>query len=772
MEDAYIIEGVLGGYVTSGRKQGTNAARLLLAHQHGTPLADLPPILKSPNEWIFDDRALQQHGIDLPGNLRAWAVLLHPRPTPYDRFRSLILGVLIVLAGAFLLVVTVSITALSRKNRDLIRAGTAAEAANVRFHQLAEQSRTWHWEVDAEGLYTYISDVSGEVIGYRPEELVGKKHFYDLHPEEGRETFKGGAFKAFALRQPFRNFENIVETRDGRHVWMSTNGIPSLDSKGHLLGYLGSDTDITERKQTEEALRESEQRFRAITSTASDAILLMDDKGKIVYWNPAGERIFGYTEQEAIGKDLHLLLAPQRLHASYQKGFAGFVQTGQGPVVNRTIETMAINKAGGEFPIEISTSAMNIKERWHALGIIRDITERKRTEDEKRGLEERLNRAEKMEALGVLAGGVAHDLNNVLGVVVGYSELLLLKTEVSNTVRSYISKILKGGERAAAIVQDLLTLARRGVSGKDVVNLNQIVADFQELPEYENLVSYHPSVEIQAVLEPDLPNISGSSVHLAKSLFNLVSNGCEAMPQGGILSIRTTDQYLDKPIQGYDEVREGEYVSLSVSDSGEGISETDLKRVFEPFYTKKIMGRSGTGLGLAVVWGTVKDHAGYVNVQSEEGKGSTFTLYFPVTKDETTDIGMIISPSQYMGKGETILIVDDVKGQRELATEMLRKLNYRITSVDSGEEAVLHLKEHPCDLLILDMIMDPGMDGLDTYKKVLEISPGQKAIIVSGFSESGRVHAAQALGAGAYVRKPYVIEKLGLAVRRELDRIP
>jgi len=236
------------------------------------------------------------------------------------------------------------------------------------------------------------------------------------------------------------------------------------------------------------------------------------------------------------------------------------------------------------------------------------------------------------------------------------------------------------------------------------------------------------------------------------------------------LTVRTVNQYLEKPIEGYDEVRKGDYVILSVSDTGEGISEADLKRIFEPFYTKKVMGRSGTGLGLAVVWGTVKDHHGYINVQSEEGKGSTFTLYFPVTKEEIAAEHDPVPLSGYMGKGEFILIVDDVKEQRDLATEMLKKLNYTLSSVASGEEAVAYLKDHSCDLLILDMIMDPGMDGLDTYKKVLEISPKQKAIIVSGFSESDRVQATHALGAGAYVRKPYVFEKLGLAVRKELDR--
>jgi CheY-like chemotaxis protein len=182
------------------------------------------------------------------------------------------------------------------------------------------------------------------------------------------------------------------------------------------------------------------------------------------------------------------------------------------------------------------------------------------------------------------------------------------------------------------------------------------------------------------------------------------------------------------------------------------------------------MGRSGTGLGLAVVWGTVKDHDGYINVQSEEGKGSTFTLYFPATRQDISVEALAVSASAYMGRGESILIVDDVKGQRDLAAEILQNLNYNVASVSSGEEAVMYLKEHHVDLMVLDMIMDPGMDGLDTYRSVLEIHPKQKAIIVSGFSETDRVSTAQKLGAGAYMRKPYIIEKLGLSVRKELDR--
>jgi CheY-like chemotaxis protein len=284
------------------------------------------------------------------------------------------------------------------------------------------------------------------------------------------------------------------------------------------------------------------------------------------------------------------------------------------------------------------------------------------------------------------------------------------------------------------------------------------------------VLAYNPHVKLIMEFEPDLLNIMGSPVHLSKTIINLASNAVEAMPNGGILKITTTNQYLDIPIHGYDNIREGDYVVLTVSDTGEGILDKDIKRIFEPFYTKKIMGRSGTGLGLAVVWGTIKDHNGYINVESTEGQGTTFTLYFPVTREEMESEQISVSMSEYTGNGETILIVDDINRQRELASRMLSKLNYSVSSVTSGEEAIEYVKAHKVDLVVLDMIMDPGIDGLETYEKILKINPRQRAVIVSGFSESDRVKEAQRIGAGAYVPKPYILERLGMAVRTELDR--
>jgi CheY-like chemotaxis protein len=267
-----------------------------------------------------------------------------------------------------------------------------------------------------------------------------------------------------------------------------------------------------------------------------------------------------------------------------------------------------------------------------------------------------------------------------------------------------------------------------------------------------------------------LLNIKGSPVHLEKMLMNLVINAAESISGEGEVTIRTENRYLDKAVRGYDEVREGDYAVLTVSDTGMGIPAENREKIFEPFYTKKTMGRSGTGLGLAIVWGTVKDHNGYIDVQTEVGEGTAFTLYFPVKREGLTAPRQKEQREQYMGNGESVLVVDDIAEQRAVAAGLLTRLGYEVHVVPGGKEAVEYLKENKVDILVLDMIMAPGIDGLETYQRVLEINPKQKAILVSGFSETERVREAQRLGAGAYVKKPYVMEQIGVAVRDEINR--
>ena len=335
-------------------------------------------------------------------------------------------------------------------------------------------------------------------------------------------------------------------------------------------------------------------------------------------------------------------------------------------------------------------------------------------------------------------------------------------------MKAPIMTIKESGQKAAAIVQDLLTLARRGVVTRDILNLNQVIDQYRTSPEHHKIMSNHPEVHATFHLESDLPNIQGSSVHLKKTVMNLIANAAEAQPDGGQILVTTQCVYLDRPIRGYDKIIEGEYVVLKVRDQGEGIGNEDLDRIFEPFYTKKKMGRSGTGLGLAVVWGTVQDHRGYINVSSQPNQGTQFELYFPLSREVVMAKEYQGNYEDFFGNDQIILVVDDMDDQREIASRLLKRLKYRVVTAESGEAALDVIKNQSVDLVILDMIMDPGIDGLTTFLKMLEINPWQKAIIASGYAETERVKEAQRRGVRSYLKKPYMINNLAKTVKEAL----
>jgi|GEM_PF-1846741 len=399
-----------------------------------------------------------------------------------------------------------------------------------------------------------------------------------------------------------------------------------------------------------------------------------------------------------------------------------------------------------------------------------EIDERKWAQKERLRLESELLRVEKMELLGRLAGGVAHDLNNVLSGIVSYPDLLLHKLPPDSDMRAPLENIRRAGTRAAVIVQDLLTLARRGITVNQKIQLNDLIRAHLQSPEFLNLQTTYPNVTVEARLAPDLKDLAGSPVHLEKAIMNLLVNSFEAIENSGTVVVATENRYVDHPIKGYDTTVPGRYVVLAISDSGSGIPQDKLARIFEPFYTSKIMGRSGTGLGMTVVWGTVKDHGGYLDVESSEENGTTITIYLPVHEENDTANPNEDSLAQTIkkGNGETILLVDDDPAQRSLGETILTTLGYRLESVASGQEAVAFLTDRAVDLVLLDMIMDPEMDGLDTYQRILEVRPTQKVIIVSGYSETDRIKKAMELGVRNYIKKPYGLEELTAMINKVL----
>ena len=649
------------------------------------------------------------------------------------------------------------------------------------YRLLADNATDVIWVIGLDMQPSYISPSITRLLGYTVEEAVARTIQQVFTPssfEKAMHVFaKEMEIERTGQSNPARSrlVELELVRKDGGTVPVEGNYRFLRDATGKATSILAIIRDITKRKQAEEELRKSRRQLADIIDFLPDATLVIDKEGKVIAWNRAIETMTGVKKKDMIGKG-------NQEHALPFYGYRRNILVDLALQSDREIEkeytsiqrlgdvlmgeAFTPNLPSGDVHLSGTASVLrdNSGEIIAAIECIRDNTERKK-------LEEQLNRAQKMEALGTLAGGVAHDLNNVLGVLVGYSELMKEAIPENSVAARYAENILQSGFRATAIIQDLLTMARRGVAVAKVVNLSKLITDHWKTPEFENLLISHPNVRITTELDNDLFNIKGSPVHLIKTILNLVLNAAESITDEGKVSIKTENRYLDQPIHGYDTMQEGDYAVLTVSDTGSGISPKDIDKIFEPFYTKKVMGRSGTGLGLAVVWGTVKDHNGYIDVQSRENEGSTFTLYFPVTREEPAQAEKNVSHLAYRGKGESILVVDDVKEQRQLAMSMLKRLGYQVRAVASGEGAVEYLKREKADLVVLDMIMSPGIDGFETYRRIRKINPRQKAVIVSGFTETDRVRKVQEMGAGEFVRKPYTMEKIGLGIRKELDRI-
>jgi PAS domain S-box-containing protein len=641
----------------------------------------------------------------------------------------------------------------------------ALRESEEKYRNILDSIEDGYFEVDIAGDFTFLNDSLIKNLGYPQNEAMGMNSRRYTDEENAKKLYKTFN-KVYTTGKPDKGFDWEIIRKDGSKRYVEASVSLRKDAKGRPIGFQGIVRDITERKQSEEALRESEEKYRNILDSIEDGYFEVDIAGDFTFFNQSLCNITGYTADELMGSNNRQYMDEKNAKKMY-RSFNIVFKTGK---TTKLTEVEFFRKDGSTCTIEMLVSLVKGEDGKPAgfRGSARDITERKKAEEEKANLEHQLRQAQKMETIGTLVGGVAHDLNNVLSGIVGYPDLLLMKLPENSPLRKPILTIQESGEKAAAIVQDLLTLARRGVSIQEALNFNAVISEYLESPEYKKIKSFYPDVEVETNLESDLLNILGSPVHLSKIVMNLVSNSAEAIGEKGKISIATENRYIDSPIRGYETVEEGDSVILTVSDSGTGISPGDIERIFEPFYTKKKMGKSGTGLGLSVVWGTVKDHKGYIDVQSAEGKGTTFTLYFPVTRQEPAQGQVDLSIEDYMGKGQSVLVVDDVKEQRELVSAMLKMLGYSVATAPSGEEAVDYLQNNPADLLILDMIMAPGMDGLDTYRQVLKLHPGQKAIIASGYSETDRVKEVQRLGAGHYIRKPYTLEKIGLAVKKEL----
>lgn len=527
-------------------------------------------------------------------------------------------------------------------------------------------------------------------------------------------------------------------------------------------------TEVKKGKEKEEsqkrAVNESLYLQSILNSSANTAICATDSNLRINYFNPEAERIFNIQAEKVMGQsviDVHRSIGLGKTNR-----FSDAMKK-----VNELGSYHFILKTGGKMGCTIDTriSAILDHEKQFSgyLLLGHDITEKMRIESEHKLLKEKLIKSQKMESIGLMAGGVAHDLNNILSGVITYPEILLKEIPPHSDLYEPIKTIRDSGKRAAAIVADLLTLARGIAAPKIPHNLNSLIIDYVNSAEGKTLFDRFPNVLCKLDLGSDLLNTVCSEVHIRKAVMNLVINGLEAIDDHGTVTIKTQNVSVDTPVIKNQLIKKGDYIAVSITDTGKGINKEDLEQIFEPFYTKKALGKSGTGLGLTVVWNTIQEHNGIITVDSEKS-GTTFTFYLPATRDKLELVRESTRIDDLYGNGESILVVDDERQQLEISSKILTLLGYSVTTVVSGEEAIEFCKQHSVDLLILDMVMAPGMSGRETYERIIIHHPGQKALICSGFSETAEIKKIQELGAGQLIKKPYLLRDLGLAVKQIL----
>lgn len=544
-------------------------------------------------------------------------------------------------------------------------------------------------------------------------------------------------------------FEWLAKHKSGHLFWVEVN------LKRVLIGgqprLLSIVRDIDERKRAENALRESEERYHALVEAVDDAIQIKDAQGRYIMVNSEYCLRLRLTAEEILGKTAWDLFEPDEARV-ITKNDAQALSTGE------VVDAEELHPGRLRAPICNVRKAPMRNGNGEVIGVVtisRDITERKR-------LEEQLLRAQRLETAGRVAGQVAHEFNNLLSPLTAYPDLIKIQLPVEHPAQQYCDAMINAAEQMASINEDMLALGRRGLIDVEPVDFDSLVKQA-----VEQLSERASSIVVRAELASDLMPVAGSPAQLMRVITNLLNNALDAIEGAGAITVTTENVYVEKPIGGYGNIPIGEYVRLSVADTGCGIPPEMWNKIFDAFYsTKTRVKRHGCGLGLSIVQSIVEDHKGQIDIESEVGKGTVFHIYLPVSRQPVEKKMKAPLP---VGR-ETVLVIDDDPIQRQVISELLSNLGYSVESANSGAAALEQLRKRPVDLLILDMVIPGDMDGVETYRQALRLRPYQRAIIVSGFARFDRIQEAQTLGAGAFLKKPVKLESLALAVRKELDR--
>jgi PAS domain S-box-containing protein len=638
------------------------------------------------------------------------------------------------------------------ERRQRRQAEAALRESEARFRALVETAFDWIWEVDAEGRYTYASPRVRELLGYAPEEVVGRTPF-DLMPEDEAEKI-GRIFAGLAARRnPFAALENINLHKDGRRVVLETSGVPVFGPGGEFQGYRGMDRDVTRRKQAEAEV----QRLALVVEQAAEMIAITDTRGMICYVNPAFERITGYSRQEALGSNPRLLKSGKHPAAFYRQMWATLArgEAWRGHLCNRRKDGALIEENAVISPLRDAGG-----QTVNYVAIKLDVTREAQ-------LEAQFRQAQKLEAIGQLAGGVAHDFNNLLAAAKMQLGLLQMNPGHDEDTREALQELDAAMGRAGKLTRQLLAFSRRSVMTITRLDLNQVVRNL--LVMLKRLIGERVDLRFEERLLRS--RVAADEGMMEQVLLNLVVNARDAMPNGGPVTITTTEESIsEENTAAHPHRRPGTFVVLQVADAGCGMDEETLKRIFEPFFTTTEAGK-GTGLGLATVHGIIAQHQGWVEVDSAVGRGTTFRIYLPaVAGPAGTENPGPPAPPIRRG-GETILLVEDDKVLRQAAAQTLRRLGYRVHEAANGPAALEQWQRHgsQVQLLLTDQAMPGGMTGLELADQLQKKKPGMKVIVSSGHVAFNVQGARPGI---TLLPKPFELAALAEAVRNCLDPIP
>jgi PAS domain S-box-containing protein len=643
---------------------------------------------------------------------------------------------------------------LSNKIAELIAVEQTLRASEILYRRLFETAKDGIFLLDAEtGHITEANPYLVDLLGYSHDELVGKK-LWEIGPFKDIEASRS-AFQELQQRE-YIHYEDLpLKAKDGQRV--EVEFVSNVYTVGEKKVIQCNIREISQRKRAEEKLRESEERYRELFENANDIVYTHDLAGDLTSVNRMGEQISGYTRDEILKMNITQIVAPEHLDRVRQ-----MVADATSWVGATTCELEIVTRDHERVMLEVSSRLVWQKRKPVAVqGIARDVTGRKTLEDQ-------LRQAQKIEAIGKLAGGVAHDFNNILTAIIGHADLMLKEPgQGSERTLSGVQAIKNAAERAAGLTQQLLAFSRKQVLRPVILNLNAMISESMKM--LRPVITEH--IQLALVLDPALGSMKADPGQIEQVIVNLVVNARDAMPQGGKLTIETARVNLDDAYaRQHASVRPGHYVMLAVSDTGSGMNADAQAHIFEPFFTTKGRGK-GTGLGLSTVYGIVKQSGGSIWVSSERGEGTAFKIYFPCVDQPAEEVATRAQLTESPGGSETILVVEDEEMVRRLVCQILTSKGYRVLEAANGEEGLLVCKRQPfpIHIMVTDVVM-PEMNGRDLANRVAAIRPAMKVLFMSGYSEDAVVRDGVLDPGLNFIQKPFAPEALAWKVREVLGR--